>query len=541
LTKGYKALALRLQEGLMHGDVRARLSDSLRDMAAGTGQWMSYMNHDGDGETGDVIYCCDGDMQKAPYVISCIDDGKGNSKAACTIDTSQAIDVVPVTTYQEEADDEDFGSMEESYKRDGLYTELPLYERFISKGERDAADSSDFAGKGKSYPILKPGDVMAAVHAMGRAGSGNDSSAGLKANIIKIAKRKGWTKYLPKAWQAGGTKESEIVPRGTVEPGTLKLVESYAWADADQAEAIRLIESTGQEMTLKLIAPGKGSSAFYPAEVLKRDGPSVFKAGTHIYINHPTQAEEAQRPEGDWHKLAGKLSTNAYWDESAKQGPGLYAKAAFAAHLAPAIKDKASYTGMSIRAAGVAESDKKHDGLPILKQLTSAESVDVVTRAGAGGMILTEAARTAKETEMDATEVQKLVEAAVRKARMPEQARVEAEAVLESVTLPEVAKKKIIREALAASLPEKDGGLDSASFRESVSARAKAEGEYLAVVAPSRIIGMGQTTQAVDPKQIEVRAAEGKAMLDSAVDIGKAFGLSDQAAKKFASRFQEAA
>ena len=53
-----KALALRsMQEGLMASDVRTRLSDTLRDMASGTGQWMYYLDHDGDGETGDVIYC----------------------------------------------------------------------------------------------------------------------------------------------------------------------------------------------------------------------------------------------------------------------------------------------------------------------------------------------------------------------------------------------------------------------------------------------------------------------------------------------------
>jgi len=32
------------------------------------------------------------------------------------------------------------------------------------------------------------------------------------------------------------------------------------------------------------------------SEVLKRDGPKVFKSGTHVYLNHPTAAEEAQRP-----------------------------------------------------------------------------------------------------------------------------------------------------------------------------------------------------------------------------------------------------
>ena len=76
-------------------------------------------------------------------------------------------------------------------------------ERFIGKAERDSADAGSFAGKNKSFPILKPGDVMAAVRSMGRAGSDNVGTSTLKANIIRIAKKKGWTKYLPQAWQSG--------------------------------------------------------------------------------------------------------------------------------------------------------------------------------------------------------------------------------------------------------------------------------------------------------------------------------------------------
>ena len=69
---------------------------------------------------------------------------------------------------------------------------------------------------------------------------------------------------------------------------------------------------------------------------------------------------------------------------------------------------------MSIRASGVAESDRKQDGLPVLKSFTGAESIDVVTRAGAGGMILTEAARGAannsQEVDMTKEEIAELVE-----------------------------------------------------------------------------------------------------------------------------------
>ena len=282
---------IRIKEAAMHGDVRARLSDAINDAHRGTGTWGSYIDHSGDGESGDVIYSSGGDTRKAPYEI-----GSVGGKSTTHIDMDNSTNVVPCTSYQEEADEDDhYAAMEEALVKAKIYLGLPLYERFISKGERDSADEGDFAGKGKSFPILKPGDVSAAVHAMGRAGSGNLGMSALKSRIIAIAKRKGWTQYLPKAWQ--GEKTSESVARGTVAPGTLKLVESYDW----RGQALNLIESTGNpvRMKLKLIAPGKGSSAFYPAEVLKRDGPKTFTKGTHIYINHATSAEEAKaRPEG---------------------------------------------------------------------------------------------------------------------------------------------------------------------------------------------------------------------------------------------------
>jgi hypothetical protein len=456
--------------------------------------------------------------------------GSQGGKAVANINHEDSTNVVPLTTYQEEADDDDhYASMQEAFVKSNIYTELPLYERFISKGERDSASADDFAGKGKSYPILKPGDVQAAVHAMGRAGSDNVSSSTLKSRIIAIAKRKGWTQYLPKAWRGDDAKESArtsgtsetssgagtgdgarrestspnstTVPRGMVQ--TIELRESSDWREE---EAINLIESAGTtRMKIKLIAPGKGSSAIYPAEVLKRDGPNVFADKTHIYINHATPAEEAARPEGDWHKLVGALDGNAYWDESAKQGPGLYGNALFTSEYAPLLKEKAAFTGMSIRASGDAlyEAGKKviREGLPVLAKLTSAESVDVVTRAGAGGMILTEAARNSQgDIEMTLQEAQALIKTGIAEATGPlverarrADAKDEALAILESSKLPDATKRKIVEASLRQiPLVKETGALDLEAFRKVVVAEAKAEAEYLATVTGAgRVIGMG--------------------------------------------------
>jgi hypothetical protein len=352
---------------------------------------------------------------------------------------------------------------------------------------------------------------------------------------------------------ACSTKESALPANSS-----LKLIESFDWKDND---ALRLIEATGGvRMPIKLIAPGKGASAFYPAEVLKRDGPNVFTKGTHIYINHATSAEESARPEGDWRNLAGALASDAYWDDNGKKGPGLYGEALFTSDHAPLVQEKASFTGMSIRASGVAESGKKKDGLPILKQLTHAESVDVVTRAGAGGMILTEAAlphNSAKESDMDEAAIQKLVESAVTKATAPlildnaqlkeraakGDAVLEATRLLEKVSLPNSAKQRVI-ESATTNVPLKEGVLDTEKFAESVNLFAKREGEYLASVGAGngQVKGMG-IAPATDPKEAErLKEAAAKSQKDT-LDIfsDPVFGMSEAAAKATADRFKEAA
>jgi hypothetical protein len=69
--------------------------------------------------------------------------------------------------------------------------------------DRDKIPAEDFAGKDRSYPIVTPGDVSDAASSIGRAGSENYPVEKLKANIIRIAKRKGaaFIAELPKAWR----------------------------------------------------------------------------------------------------------------------------------------------------------------------------------------------------------------------------------------------------------------------------------------------------------------------------------------------------
>lgn len=147
---------------------------------------------------------------------------------------------------------------------------------------------------------------------------------------------------------------------------------------------------------LRLIGPGWGTSGYYPAEVLERDGPTVFRAGTKMYWDHPTLSEEAERPEGSLRDLAAVLVEDARWDENGPEGPGLYADARIFEGYQQPVEEMAPHIGVSIRANGRARSGEAEgrEG-PIITALTNARSVDFVTDPGAGGRIvqLFEAAR----------------------------------------------------------------------------------------------------------------------------------------------------
>ena len=177
-----------------------------------------YIDHDGDGTEGNCIYSCNGDVRSAPYEISTV-----GGKQAANIDMDNSKNVVPRTTYEEEADDADHYSAMESQK---LYVKLPMYERFISTKTRKAADSGSFAGKGRSFPILKAEDVGAALHSLGRAGSGNYDTGTIRTNIKRIAKAKGFA--LPDSLKDDDAKEGRST-RNKANTGTWKPEGTLWW------------------------------------------------------------------------------------------------------------------------------------------------------------------------------------------------------------------------------------------------------------------------------------------------------------------------
>lgn len=170
-------------------------------------------------------------------------------------------------------------------------------------------------------------------------------------------------------------------------PQRQTLTESRPLAEAGTA--------TGGRLSVQLIDPGWGSSGYYSAAVLAEAADRrVFPAGTHMYLDHPTAQEAADRPERSVRDLAAVLTTDAVVDPATG---GLVAEARVFAPFQPAIAEMADAIGVSIRATGsgaVGEAEGRR-GL-IIDRLDEGLSVDFVTAAGRGGRILEllESART---------------------------------------------------------------------------------------------------------------------------------------------------
>jgi len=140
---------------------------------------------------------------------------------------------------------------------------------------------------------------------------------------------------------------------------------------------------------MRLIQPGWGASGYYPKEVLERDGPNVWPAGTHMYLDHPTESEMKERPERSVRDLAAVTISTPVYQEQGKAGPGLYAKASVLPQWKDTIEALAPYIGVSIRASGQYEAgEAEGKSGKVIKSLVKGHSVDFVTKPGAGGQVL---------------------------------------------------------------------------------------------------------------------------------------------------------
>jgi hypothetical protein len=290
---------------------------------------------------------------------------------------------------------------------------------------------------------------------------------------------------------------------------------------------------------VKIIQPGWGSSGYYSKEMLARDA-QIYKPGTKMFWDHPTVAEERERPERSLRDLAGELVTAGAYDEQGAKGPGVYAQAKVFGPFKDAIEELAPHIGLSHRALGKSvkgEADGKKG--PIIEKLVAAKSVDFVTTPGAGGEVVQmfEAARTqangadTADTEpedthireeakrMDDEKVKELEEAKKtledeRTKLVEENQRLKEAQVLREAhdlsaekvgasDLPEITKNRLI-ETLSKSPVMKDGALDVAEYGKAIDEAIKAESDYIAkLTGAGKIKGMGTSGNADDKAKLK--------------------------------------
>lgn len=326
-----------------------------------------------------------------------------------------------------------------------------------------------------------------------------------------------------------------------------------AWAG--EGEFVALVEKAVRRdgtIPVRLIAPGWGSSGYYPADVLERDGPRVFGAGTKMYWNHPTVIEETQRPEGDLNALAGELISGARWEAAGLAGPGLYADAKLFGQYRAAVEELAPHIGVSIRASGRAvqgEVDGRRG--PVIESIVDRRSVDFVTEPGAGGQIVQmfEAARRSPPAavssenrllsegengheegqEMEMHEQLKEAQARLtalegqnarlREALLLRDAREVVGQALATATVPDVTRRRLL-ESLSQNPPVTEAGeLDRDALKAAVATAIEVELKYLAEAAgygSGQIRGMGgsglpagEDAQAVQQRMVEAFGALG--------------------------------
>jgi len=324
----------------------------------------------------------------------------------------------------------------------------------------------------------------------------------------------------------------------------LRLVESHGACFLDE---IPLREAAGVRTNypIKIIDPGTGSTAHYPADVLKREA-AKFKPGTLMFWNHPTRAEEAARPEGNLDNLAAITTSQGVWKDNGPKGPGIYAEAKVMADYAEKVNERAPHIGLSIRAGGERDGSRVVEGKPVLKEFSYIESVDYVTKAGRGGLALAEAARDAgilpiQEVSMTEAEAKQLIEAAtapLRQRALRGDAREEAARLLRDIELPEAAKTKITERAIASVPTTAAGELDTTKLRECIVAEAKTEADYLAsIVGSGKVRGMGSApaVPAPKPEDIAAREAQAKSEFESDVALFESFGM-ERTAAEFAAK-----
>lgn len=306
----------------------------------------------------------------------------------------------------------------------------------------------------------------------------------------------------------------EVIEQVTYEPvaaPVATLAESGTRRIEEQTISLResFLDENGRGL-LCIITPGEGSSGNYSREVLERDIPKIFPAGTQMFADHPTPTQEAEQPERSVRDLAARFLDDPVWLEDGPEGPAPYVNIEVDADWRSFVEAKGLNMGASINADGTYRINE--NGEIEITGLTQGKSVDFVTRAGRGGKIcsLKEAARniqnqqpivpqsvpapgaaadgsiSPKESSTMAEEAKpnderiKTLESENARLRAYPAARLAATEALKDVNLPEAARQRVIESQAQSPILTEAGALDGEKFAARVKEAAQTEASYLA-------------------------------------------------------------
>jgi hypothetical protein len=172
-------------------------------------------------------------------------------------------------------------------------------------------------------------------------------------------------------------------------PTTNSVVNRSLFVNVEQLEeaATTYSPSTGN-LTITVIKPGwSKNNRYYSAELLKSRA-NIFE-NAKMFMNHATDAQAKQRPEGDVRDWVGTITgVHAESDGTLKATVNVHDEA-FKTNLGNLKKaGNLNQMGVSIRAFGEAK-DGEAAGRKgkIIESLLGCKSVDFVTFAGAGGQV----------------------------------------------------------------------------------------------------------------------------------------------------------
>jgi hypothetical protein len=275
-------------------------------------------------------------------------------------------------------------------------------------------------------------------------------------------------------------------------------------------------------LDVHIIKPGWGASGYYPEQTLRQavdDG--VYHEGMHMYWDHATESESWERPERSLSALAGALVSNAVYEQSGWDGPGVYATAKAFPEFMESLGAMGGNIGVSHSVMGVSEWGKAEgkEG-QIISEIHAdpLNSVDFVTIPGAGGHYRTVFAEAAKHTktkeeahmptidevkkdkalmealkaefmkESDLKKLQAELKESLKKQDDLETALTEAKAkalVQESRTyivakvaeskLPTVSQKYVVESLISGAVAEVDGALDTVALDEAITKAIEAK------------------------------------------------------------------